>query len=427
MGTASIKSFIDDFWEVGYDRDDLRAYERYLKIVNLSKQGHTSASIERILRTNNVGKYLKGQKKSFLVNLKEWRERLGPPKKGFQWLPIRLKSRGTPDDEWIQVPTKIRDFQDIREVLQERAPTRDSYSIMAQFGYASRKKLLQDRENLLGFLLGAMLGDAGKHLASESRIPSMKVSMVLSKAKENSGQFGEFTSLCANAALGLRMHRIRNAPSSKSRFTKSECLQWITSVSPLCAWIVKVMMGLKRGETTTWNQLKADWLLDSPIGFRIHFLQGLAESDGWVNPGSDRVIIVATPNERLLGKLLDGLQVPHRIQKQKVNVIQFATTKGLELPIFNPMLHSNNFENLECMATARRFPERVPLPSWFLSQIEEIIANCLNYGRASLEIAMKTGFKISNQTVRKYVAARKREGVLVRPAIRARPARTSLS
>lgn len=150
-----------------------------------------------------------------------------------------------------------------------------------------------------------------------------------------------------------------------------------------------------------------EWILNAPRDFQVGFLQGLAESDGWVNPGRDIVIIVASPNELLLDRLLTSLDVPHRFEKQKVNIVQFGTVEGLKLPIFNERIHSNYHENLVTMATAKRFLERSPLPSWFLTQIQDILTNCNNYDQACFEITKRTGYKISNGTVKKYAKARR--------------------
>ncbi len=406
LESPEIKPIVEDFWRTRYDEDDLAMYNRFIEILRLSKDGLNGHEIGRTLHMSNVRKYLTGKKMSFLTHLRAEHEKLGSPRLGYKWLPLHLKPRGTPDETWIQVPTEVEEFGDIMSVLNQLSPTEDSYKMMERFGYKSRHELIQDRTNHLGFLIGTLLGDAGKGLRSESRFPSMKVSLVLSKAKKNSERFGEFASLTANNGLGLRMHRVSDAPASENRYSKSECFQWIAPVTPLFAWVFQVMMGLRRGEKTTYNPLRADWLLRSPLSFRIHFLQGLAESDGWINPGRDIVIVVATPNEQLLGKLLTDMGIHHRFEKQMVNIVQFGTAEGLKLPIFNERINSNNYENLVTMATAQRFLERSPLPSWFLKQIGHILMDCNNYDQACLAIAKETGYKVSNQTVKKYSTAR---------------------
>jgi hypothetical protein len=402
LESPDITPIVSSFWNPKFDENDLAMYNRFLDILRLSKSGRNGDEIGRLLSISNVRKYLRGDKMSFLTQLRAEHDRLSMPTEGDKWLPLRLKPRGTPDKKWIHVPSVIRGFDDIVSVLNQLTPTSSSFDVMNQFGYKSKPELLDDRVNHLGFLMGTMLGDAGKSLNSDARFPSMKMSVVLSKAKPNSEGFGEFTSLAVNAALGLSMHRISDAPVSNKRYSKSECFQWIAPVSPLFTWVFRVMMGLGPGERTTYDPLRADWILGAPASFRIHFLQGLAESDGWVNPGRDVVIIVATPNERLLDQLLTGLSIPHRFEKQKVNIVTFGTVDGYKLPIFNQRIHSNNYDNLATMASAKRFPERSRLPTWFLTQVKDILTNCDNYDQAALRIASKTGYKISNQTVHKY-------------------------
>ncbi len=402
LAQPDIRPVAEDFWRAKYDEHDVAMYNRLLEILKLTKEGRNGDQIGRQLHMNNVRKYITGEKESFLTHLRAEHDRLGSPKPGHKWLPLRLKPRGTPGDEWIQVPTEIKSFDDISHVLDQLEPTEESYQLMEQFGYKSRDELIQDRANHLGFLMGTLLGDAGKDLKSEGKFPSLKAFLVLSKAKENSERFGEFTSLTVNSALGLRMHRTNDLPASDKRYSKSECFEWLAQTSPLFAWIFHIMMGLKRGEKTTNDPLRADWLFDTPIGSQIHFLQGLSESDGWVNPGRDIVIIVASPNEALLDKILTGMGIQHLFEKQKVNIVLFSTLSGLRLPIFNERANTNNYQNLVIMANARRFEERVPLPTWFLDKIGPILENCTNYDQSCLEIARDTSCKISNQTVKKY-------------------------
>jgi hypothetical protein len=372
-------------------------------MLSLSKQGMRDSDIQRTLGVNNVRKYLSGKKQSFVTHLRAEYDRLGPPTDGRKWLPLRVKPRGTPDRTWIQVPTQIDEISDVISVVDQLTPTQESFELMTQYGYTSREELLRDRTDHLGFFMGFMLGDGGKGLRSQERFPSMKVSAVLSKAKNNSQRFGEFTSFTSNTSLGLNMHRVKDAPVSDKRFSKSECFQWIAPVSPLFAWIFRVMMGYRAGELTTYDPMRANWLLEAPRSFKVHFLQGLAESDGWVNAGADKVIIVATPNETLLDGLLRTLDIIPRQDEQKVNILLFGTEDGLKLPAFNPRLHSNYYDDLVTMATAKRFLERQPLPDWFIEQIRPILLLNTVYSKACLEIARSTGYKISSETVKKYM------------------------
>ena len=382
----------------------MEQYKRFIEMLRLRnlRLGYTAIA-KAMGMSGNADKYLLGLKKCFLTHMRAEHERIGVPRQDFKWLPLRLKPRGTPDEAWVEVPPAIRSFQDIQQVIQQLSPTSETFSVMEQFRYKSEQELLVDRTNLFGFLLGVTLGDAGKPVKGDSRFPSMALSLTLSKDKPNSLRFGEFTALSAHTSLGLTMHRIMDAPSSQQRYTRAECYRWITPATPLIGWIFRVCLGLEKGKRTTYDAVKMDWSMDTPRSFKVHFLQGLAESDGWVDAGSDKVAMASSPNEQFLSKLLESLGVPSNVYKQQpITRVEIDTTLGLALPIFNERLHSNNYQNLVVMATAKRFPPREHLPSSFLAQIEPIVATSTNYSEACLNIAKATGYKVSSDTVKKY-------------------------
>ncbi len=403
MISADVRTIADDFWEVRYDGADIRAYWRYLEILRLTKEGYNAASIERILKTNNVSKYVNGQKKSFIANLKTWLERLESPRKGYQWLPIELKPRGKPGTDWIQVPKTIHGFRDILLVLEQRSPTKDALKSFKTFDYKSPREFIGERSNLFGFLLGVVVGDASKPVKGQSRFPSMSMALTLSKSKPNSLRFGSFTEFCMQASVGLVMHRIKDAPSSAKRFTESECFRWLSHSSPLIGWIFRVCLGLRDGELTTYNPLRMDWLLKTPSSFKAHFLQGLTESDGHVDAGRNHVCLVSSPNTRLLLGVLRSLGCKPATYKQPpIERIEITTSEAARLPIFNPRIRSHLYQNMLVMANALRFPSRKALPKWFVMQIQEVSPMSSNYSQACLDLARKTGYRVSNQTVKKY-------------------------
>jgi hypothetical protein len=399
-----VKQILDDFWEVKYDQSDIEKHELFIKMLRMEKERLSYAAIGKALKMSNVDKYLIGQRMSFVTHLRAEHERLGQVAPQNKLLPLYMKPRGIPDRDWVQVPVKIRTFSDIESVLDRLTPTEDSYVLMKEFGYQSREEVMRDRSDHFMFFMGGMLGDAAKDPRDGDRFPSTKVQMTLSMAKPNGHRFNQFMALGANNALGLQMHRIRDQPPSTSGgMTRDACFRWITPVSPLLTWVFQVVMGYEKGELTTYNKMRADWLIEAPRRAKVHFLQGLAESDGWVNPGRDQVRIVASPNEQLLDSLLNTLEVPHRFDHEKVNIVAFGTEDGIKLPAFNERIRSNYYEEMQIMANAKRFTERSPLDDWFLQQIHPILLNCPVYDRACLEIARKTGYKINNNTVKKYV------------------------
>lgn len=380
-------------------------YDRFLGILRLSKSGLNGEQIGKALHMNNVRKYLTGNKMSFLTNLRAEHDRLGPPSVSHKWLPLRLKPRGTPDGSWIQIPTGINGLLDITSVLDQRPVSESAFAGMNEFGFKTLRELLEERINLFGFLVGATIGDAGKHRKGESHFQSKSLSLMLSQKKPNSYRFGQYTTLCAQATLGLEMHRIADAPVSKFRYSDSPCFQWISPASPLVGWLFHDCLGLQGAELTTYNPLRMDWLIGTLSTFKIAVLQGVSESDGWVDAGDDTVCFVSSPNTPLFSSVLGSLGLRHRVDRQEsVDVIRVPTEEAARLPIFNPRIGSIYFEQLEIMGHARRLPERKRLPDDIIRYIRELSSRFQTLNAICLEVARTRKIKVTNQTVRKYIS-----------------------
>lgn len=380
-------------------------YSRFLEILRLSRCGLNGDEIGRQLHMNNVRKYLSGEKKSFLTHLRAEQDRLGPPRSGKTWLPLRLKPRGVPGESWIQVPRRIRRFEDLISTLDEVAPIEIAPELRAEFGYKNSEEVSKERIGLFGFFLGAAIGDAGKHRKGESKFVSKVITMELSKAKPNSFRFGEFTTLGAQVSLGLEMHRIADGLSSEHRFSKAETYRWISPASPLVSWVHHDCLGLGMEELTTYDPLKMDWLVDAPTGFKTSVFQGISESDGWVDAGADTVCIVSSPNTRLFTAVLESLGVRSRVDQQElVQIIRVPTEDAIKLPMFSARVNSVYFQQMLAMSRATRLPERVRLPDEVIRQIRELSLLHDSLAEICLNLAIKHGIKVGYGTVRKYLS-----------------------
>ena len=382
----------------------MEQYKRFIEMLKLRnlRLGYTAIA-KAMGMSGNADKYLLGLKKCFLTHIRAEHERIGAPRQGFKWLPLRLKPRGTPDEAWVEVPLAIRSLKDIERVIEQLTPTPETFSVMDQFAYKSELELLAERTDLFGFFLGVTLGDAGKPVKGDSRFPSMALSLTLSKNKPNSLRFGEFTALSAHTSLGLTMHRIRDAPSSQQRYTRAECYRWITPATPLFGWVFRVCLGLEKGEKTTYDPVKMDWIVDSPKIFKVHFLQGLAESDGYVDAGRNVVSVVVSPNTELIRAMFASLGTSPKIYDQPpIQRLEITTEEAATLPVFNPRIRSRYFQNLQIMSQATRFEPRKRLPEQAIRQIQEISKQTSSLSETCLKLASATGHKVSNQTVKKY-------------------------
>lgn len=378
-------------------------YQRFLEILRLSKAGSSGDEVGRALHMNNVRKYLTGNKMSFLTKLRAEHDRLGTPSKGWRWIPARLKPRGTPDGKWIEVPQAPLTFIQIDRTIQRLSMPELNERQLQDFGFQSIEDVRNERTNLFGFLLGATVGDGIKHLKGTSKFVSRRIALVLSKNKPNSFRFGEFTSFCANAALDLEMHRVTDLPISDKRYGKTECYAWATASSPLNSWIFNDCLGLRDGETTTYDSLRMDWILESSDSFATHFVQGLSESDGWPDAGDDVVKVVSSPNTRLFRQLLGNIGCPSRpVNQPPVELLRCNTVDAARLPFFSSRIQSNLYEDMQTLANAKRYPERVRLPEQVISLIRELSKTTTNANEICMKIARNIGYKINADTVRKY-------------------------
>ncbi|MDE1852145.1 MAG: hypothetical protein KGI38_00140 [Thaumarchaeota archaeon] len=403
LDKPDIRSIAENFWKPNYDKNDLAMYNRFLEILRLSKDGLNGEEIGRALHMNNVRAYLTGRKKSFLTHLRTELDKLGLPAPNSQFLPLHLKPRGTPAPDWIEIPKELRGTEDIATTLSQLQPNKGAFEAMSEFGYHSQEELITDRTNMFAFFLGSTIGDCSKPVKGQSRFPSMAIALTLSEAKPNSLRFGQYTALCAQASTGLMMHRIRDAETSPYRFTKSSCLRWLTEASPLWGWVFHDCLGLLDAETTTRDPVRMNWLLAAPTRFKVHLLQGVSESDGWVDPGMDRHCFVSSPNSQLFAAVLASLGVVPRIDQQPpVEIIRIPTEDAARLELFSPRIHSEYFERLQVMSKATSFPPRKAIPSEVVKRIQDLAKEYTVLSDICFELAKRHGVKVSSATVKKY-------------------------
>jgi len=401
-----IQTVVDDFWNPKFDKMDGTMYDRFLEILRLSNNGLNGDEIGRALHMNNVRKYLSGDKMSFLTLLRREHDRLGSPEHNHKWLPLQLRPRGTPGDDWIQIPEPPLKYDRIDSMIKKFPMRLPDPRLPDEFEFGSGEELQRERTNLFGFLLGAVVGDSAKALKGTKRFVSRRILLVLSKNKPNSLRFGEFTSLCANASLGLGMRRVTDLPISDKRYGKTECYAWATASSPLNSWIFNACLGLRDGETTTYDCLRMDWILDAPREFGAHFIQGLSESDGWPDAGDDAVKVVSSPNTELFKDLLDRIGCPVKpVSQPPVELLMCRSEDAAALPFFSPRIHSGLYEKMILLAKARRYPARVRLPESTIEMIREKSKTTSNANEICLEIVKAIGYKLSADTIRKYSAA----------------------
>jgi hypothetical protein len=271
-----------------------------------------------------------------------------PVPDGIKLLPLWLSSGGNEAGDWIRVPITLTSYEELVFVMNQLNPTEDAFRRGASFGI-TRQQLLSMKIELVGYLLGVMVGDASKLGGEQSRFTSSNLDLQLTTKQPTNLTLGEFVCMRVNI-LGLAMERTANKkPSGATRFGKhpSEAFRWSSVRSPVLAWLYNVCMGLSWDQNTSTNEVKMDWILGAPPGFRKRFVQGLADSDATVKPYE--VVITSVPNSKLTSVLLQslGLTSAHVvIEAGRALRTMVSRRQGASLPIFNEFVKGYRYQKL---------------------------------------------------------------------------------
>ena len=280
----------------------------------------------RNLRTHLVQLYLNSQM-------------LPKPRIGWKWV---LESMPKPTKMYpkvVEVPDRIRTYQDILDFLKQFPPVPEDYPAIRYFGLSS-EWVEQHKAELFGFLLGFILGDAGKNYAEyEYRSRHYR------KTAMNTNMSGIRSNMRILYYVQMRLHIIG---IHSHRITSiNGVIRWNSQASDLLTWTLRVCLGLEEGQRTSRNPVTMSWILGCPKHFIISFLQGLAESDGHVDKYGYYVDIASKPNSIAIDQLLKLVSIRlHVHPKHAPRFVKMSLTEALKVPLFNPIIRSYRYELL---------------------------------------------------------------------------------
>jgi hypothetical protein len=156
------------------------------------------------------------------------------------------------------------------------------------------------------------------------------------------------------------MHRIQDHPRRNNK--PNGFYDWVSQASPLIDWIYNVALGLKDDELTTYDSVRADWMLEAPREFRLGLIQGIAESDGSVSIASQTIEFWVEPHRDLLKRILamEGLRAFNN--RQALSITKTQAIASFRVPIFNPSLKTARYKRHEVMVSARRLEKKERIP-----------------------------------------------------------------
>ena len=248
------------------------------------------------------------------------------PRDGYKWLPKRLNTTTNLPEDFIQVPLEIRSPQDLLDVLDQLSPL--------------DTKSMRDFEKELGelfqpvafmYLLGLMVSDGTfksyvDYSAAAELFVSKKYSWGSTLGKGFCYTLGKIE---LSAERKTDQEKIReNGKVDKFKVYSSEA-------SPVLMWMKNALLGLKSSEIKKNVPIKADWILNIPQDWKVAFIQGLADGDGYTSiPRFDTGIATIT-NQEFFAELLASIGIESTTGDKRTRIKkQDEILKARELPLF---------------------------------------------------------------------------------------------
>jgi len=343
LGDWRSLDFLEDFWNPICDQGDILQYLRTAEVWRLRLSGKTfqSISLELGIDEGKACALVKGKNlHSYLVQMYLNSQLLPKPRDGWNWILARTPKPTDIFPNATAVPARIQTYQDILDFLKQFSPVPDDHPALEFFGLSS--KWVESRKaEFFGFLLGFMVGDAGKNYPEyerKSRRPSKTTLSTNMAVKDSNLRILKYVQLCL-ICIGIDSHQQESA---------RRIIRWVTAPNNVLTWILRVCLGQSVGERTSRNQIRMDWLLDCPREFIVAFAQGLAESDGHVDKFGRYADIASKTNAVFFVKLLNKIGVVgHAYPKAKPKEVRMSLRESLKLQLFNPLIKSYRYEQMQ--------------------------------------------------------------------------------
>ena len=350
-GEAESLRFLDGFWRYRTSDREIAHFRKFCRFVKVYLEtGLAKPTARRIgIDEHQARRWRDAKEIPVLMKLFSEYSREAAKGSTFQLLPMRVERNFKTFHGWTAVPKSMRGEEDVSEILARLQPLPEAYARAKRF---QESLTAANRKEMFAFLLGVMVGDAGKaHSLQEDghRLPSTNLRLDLTKRFEHSERFGEYTAMCYNT-LGLKMYRVKDSPPDKQQLkspAKAGKYNWNSERSPLVAWIFNNCLGLDFRENTTTTPVRMEWIFNTSREFRIAFLQGIAESDGHVTYAGT-IMIVSYPNVDFLVRLMASVGVECWTQRVngKESVVCTSVKRASSINLFNDRIFSTRYQRM---------------------------------------------------------------------------------
>lgn len=395
--------FIDNFFDMDYKKPEEELFYKFFNACKLYNKYLNIKKVSKILKMHpsTIGGWIKFKRTPFLVKLLNYNLKLKTSQN--KWLSINSTKGGSFTGPWVSVPLKIKTIKDIKRVLDQIEP-------LENFNFLSKKYEVKNRLNLFFYLFGVIVGDASKHPISRKNRTTRRIQLRLTKKYPSCEKLGEFTILCLNN-LGLRMNRCKDCPKGKRN--PYDFYAWHSQCSPLIEWIFTIVLGLNTNKKTTYDKINCNWLLNIDRNFKISFLQGLSDSDGFIDITTRRAGIITGPNTDFVIKLLDTLNIKTKkwhLHKGTLGYVSMNLNKAYSLPLFNESVKLYRYNLMKKIMEARRLPR--PFPRWLIEKINSLILKGYSSTKIIHKILNEDNISISQGGIAKRMKKLKTQKIL---------------
>jgi hypothetical protein len=352
-------SYLNDFWNAVYDKKDLEQYRQMAKVWQLRELGLSFRKIgERLgLDQRKACGFVTGfNRRPYLAAMYLNHEMLGRPREGWKWILECTPKPTNPYPKALLVPERISDYKEILEFLRQFPPVRENSKALRFFGLTS--KWTEDhRGELFWFLLAFLIGDGGKqYVHNEYRSRHYKKTAMTTRMTYKYSNFRvlRFVQL-ALESIGIPSHQVKS---------EDGVVRWNSEATNVITWMMQECIGLEEGQSTSHSPVRMPWIINCPNNLITSFLQGLADSDGYVDKKGRYSEIASVPNAKFYADLIHqtGFEAKAYPLGDKPRTTRLSIETAARLPLFNPIIRSYRFEELVTQAQQRNIP---PPPSLF--------------------------------------------------------------
>jgi len=183
----------------------------------------------------------------------------------------------------------------------------------------------------LMYLRGALVSDG--YFVESSHV-STYVELSASKAYNWSRDFGR--GFCyALGKIGISSKRGRDRILEDEEGTLFPQMRWTSTSTPLLLWVKRTLLGLEAFVPKTWVPIQANWILDAPEDWRIAFIQGVSDGDGFASIRNYCTGIATIVNQEFFLHLMESLGIQGFFQKNHIRIIRKKSiNRAKQLPMF---------------------------------------------------------------------------------------------